>query len=661
LSDDTANGGAQPKALWAAFSGYELPRAIHDFMLDKHGGYYARMMPRYDVGHYFPSTLSNLEHAFGGELSDAFPRYFSGDHAFDGDRHNERTPEFYFAGDGFLNIAGGIYNPYQLYVEGSYIIPSDPRPALVSGCHEHDRRSENYDYLSRPYTVLPEVATVRDQKDVDHDGDTQEIYYKPVGATGEVSFEQANRSLPMMRGDSEDWFKSTNIATFKNFSYGYRVRNTGVGLYAMLGGNFPQDIPTDWKPCLVSVDEYDEGNALPAGCPAWIVTTEFEYGKKYFDHARAARFKLYDLRAYLRAQGQTGFYLISARVRKFQNVFWSTRVARGFWEVVPEKHLAAKIDPKDALTALESDIKHGNKEDWFSLFKSGSDKHFKYRLVTSREIVKLDQEYGAVFRDLFTSDEGRVQGILEVQDPDGNSYSKADVFIGFMDMDRMDDLPLIDVKAVEPDYLFTKAKSGDFVYYACARDGWLFVNNPEDGSYLFADSRRGRGFENAPILTTPYFVAGQFADDAPWGALCGYGGGSGWTPAPPDNGNPDQCSDPKLCARPDLVVNVLRVDQSAPVGGAFTVRALVEVQNVGNADAGPFTTRVVFDPGQSLSSDHASPAGLAAGAAEIFDVSVHPGASCFDPTCKACATVDSAQHVVESVEDNNEACKLADD
>jgi hypothetical protein len=153
-------------------------------MLDKHGGYYARMMPRYDVGHYFPSTLNNLEHAFGGELSDAFPRYFSGDHAFDGDRHNERTPEFYFAGDGFLNVAGGIYNPYQLYVEGSYIIPSDPRPALVSGCHEHDRRSENYDYLSRPYTVLPEVATVRDHKDVDHDGDTQEIYYKPVGATG---------------------------------------------------------------------------------------------------------------------------------------------------------------------------------------------------------------------------------------------------------------------------------------------------------------------------------------------------------------------------------------------------------------------------------------------------------------------------------------------
>jgi hypothetical protein len=91
------------------------------------------------------------------------------------------------------------------------------------------------------------------------------------------------------------------------------------------------------------------------------------------------------------------------------------------------------------------------------------------------------------------------------------------------------------------------------------------------------------------------------------------------------------------------------------------VRALVEVRNVGDADAGPFATRVVFDPGQSLNADHASPAGLAAGAAEIFDVSVHPGASCFDPACKACATVDSTQHVVESVEDNNEACKLADD
>jgi hypothetical protein len=281
--------------------------------------------------------------------------------------------------------------------------------------------------------------------------------------------------------------------------------------------------------------------------------------------------------------------------------------------------------------------------------------------VTSREIVKLDQEYGAVFRDLFTSDEGRVQGILEVQDPDGNTYSKADVFIGFMDTNRMDDLPLIDVKAVEPDYLFTKAKGGKFVYYACARDGWLFVNNPEDGSYLFADSRRGRGFENAPVLTTPYFVAGQFADDVPWGALCGYGGGSGWTPAPPDNGNPDQCSDPKLCARPDLVVSVLRVDQTAPVGAAFIARALIEVRNVGEGHAGPFSTRVAFDRSQSLIADHASPAGLAAGASEIFDVSLQSVSSCFDPSCTACATVDSAKHVIESVEDNNEACKTEPD
>ena len=64
--------------------------------------------------------------------------------------------------------------------------------------------------------------------------------------------------------------------------------------------------------------DYDETAAPPEDCDAWVVTNEFEFGKPYLDHAKAARFKIYDLRAYMEARHQPGFYLITARLRKLQ-------------------------------------------------------------------------------------------------------------------------------------------------------------------------------------------------------------------------------------------------------------------------------------------------------------------------------------------------------
>ncbi|MEL7368722.1 MAG: hypothetical protein AAFN74_07415, partial [Myxococcota bacterium] len=67
---DTGSGSAI--GLNAAFSGYVIPRAVHDFLIRKHGGYYARMMSQYDRDHYDFGAL-------GG--ADEFPLYFDGDTA----------------------------------------------------------------------------------------------------------------------------------------------------------------------------------------------------------------------------------------------------------------------------------------------------------------------------------------------------------------------------------------------------------------------------------------------------------------------------------------------------------------------------------------------------------------------------------------------------
>lgn len=304
----------------------------------------------------------------------------------------------------------------------------------------------------------------------------------------------------MMRGDSDDWFKSANVATYKNFSYGYRLRDTGPGTYAELGGEFPQDIPPIWLACDASQ------SPDPAICPAPIETREFEFGDPW-NGERAAIFKLFDLREFMAAQGQTGFFLVTARVRKFRVELWSTRIARGFWEVVP----ADKFEDVDELVEA---VQAGNDPGAFSLFYGVINQDFRYRLVTSGEVVHLDQEFGALYSDplLQTFDEGRVQGIIGVEDSNGANDSLANLFQRFMDDGVMNELPLIDVKAVDHDFDFQTHDDDSYVYYACAKDGWLFVNNVSDGSYLFVDTRRGSGFEDHPTLPSPYWQSGHFAD-----------------------------------------------------------------------------------------------------------------------------------------------------
>lgn len=571
--EDDLSGRGLTHALYAAFSKYRIPRAMHNFMLKQHR-YYARMMPKYQRDHY-PVSLKNYSEI-------RRPGYFDGDVPFDNGQDVERTPEFYFSADGFLNVSGGIYNTFydgllnEVSSSGensSYLIPRDPFPIGYSACNSKDDththyssddeldtaytdkdkskqniRIEPYDYFSRPYIVLPQVPVATAANPLDPDENNEPfVYYKPFG-TWEVpnsnfQREQLSNTLPLMWGATKYPYRSTNVATYKNFSYGYGY-TSGAG--DQVGGakkkdlDFPQHLPPEWN---FDVDS-DKRRDLSIGI---------------------ARFRIYDFRELLEAKGQKGFYLITARVRKKAGTVWSRKVSRGFWEVVPGNAFASLDKLAERVQSLHS------KNDFSSRY-TGGNKHYSYRLAMTGELVRLSQFYGAHYVDYRVTNEGRVQGIIGIgsSQPAAPAYGKGDVFIEFMNNTTMNRLPLIDVKAVGRDYQYQRLENDAFVFYACAQNGWIAVNNPEDGSYFFADSRRGQ-FEEEPVQPTPYYEGGRFEDGTPWPVACGPGSGGSWTPSPPDNGVPEDCSTPEICDRPDDDPDRPSDDDDDPPGGGCRI------------------------------------------------------------------------------------------
>jgi serine protease len=97
---------------------------------------------------------------------------------------------------------------------------------------------------------------------------------------------------------------------------------------------------------------------------------------------------------------------------------------------------------------------------------------------------------------------------------------------------------------------------------------------------------------------------------------------------------------------------------SCPGGvGTCVTKADVTIENVGTDAAGPFTTRTVLDPAQSVIVDQPS-GGLPPGPMS-FPVTTPPGGNCFDPDCQVCATVDALDTVAETDETNNKLCTLS--
>jgi hypothetical protein len=109
----------------------------------------------------------------------------------------------------------------------------------------------------------------------------------------------------------------------------------------------------------------------------------------------------------------------------------------------------------------------------------------------------------------------------------------------------------------------------------------------------------------------------------------------------------------------DVDLRVRSIDDlsvSCPGGaGTCVTKANVTIENVGTDAAGPFTTRTVSDPAQSVIVDEPS-GGLAPGTTDTFPMTTPPGGNCFDPDCEICATVDHLDTVEETDETNNRLC-----
>jgi len=77
------------------------------------------------------------------------------------------------------------------------------------------------------------------------------------------------------------------------------------------------------------------------------------------------------------------------------------------------------------------------------------------------------------------------------------------------------------------------------------------------------------------------------------------------------------------------------------------------IVNIGNAAAGPFTVKAIFDPSQSVIVNKLISGGLAAGAEQSITITTPGDGSCFDPDCTISVTADSNNDVEECNEANN--------
>ena len=95
-------------------------------MFVKHAGYWARLSGGFQRDHYDPP----LWFSYSDNRS---PGYFDDESLapFDARTHHERDPELWFAGRGYLNVAGGLYNAY--YDEAESETYDYPQAPLASG------------------------------------------------------------------------------------------------------------------------------------------------------------------------------------------------------------------------------------------------------------------------------------------------------------------------------------------------------------------------------------------------------------------------------------------------------------------------------------------------------------------------------------------------
>lgn len=106
-------GQAGGFALWAGLKDYRVPAAIHDFMLHKYDGWWARLQSRYTLNHYPMHTDGPEFFGFTAEdPDDSPPKYFNANGSIFMDARFRSVTQLYFVTDDYLNSSGGYFRKY---------------------------------------------------------------------------------------------------------------------------------------------------------------------------------------------------------------------------------------------------------------------------------------------------------------------------------------------------------------------------------------------------------------------------------------------------------------------------------------------------------------------------------------------------------------------
>lgn len=416
-------------ALWAVLSGYRVDPAVHDFMLNKHGGYFTRTNTRYSRSSY-PLERSHFSVVVGpaGEPDDpafARPRYFQevadgsvppADHDLPGRGPFRPVSQNYFAAPTYLNSAGGRHvNHYDITasdvipeVPGPFPDPLGPLREWLDSLLEDSKGLQSYTVYSRPNALVPRGnLQVRQGEDTD----------------------ALERLLPTMRG-RDDFHVSQNLATYKSFSLGYTFHPDDEGRHR----DWPQRYPRSW-------------DAHRAG--------RFDIGR--------GRFVLFDFTA-VPDHPLAGHYWVMGQVSKDTNRDQFRDYGRGFWEVVPGHRFATVTD-------LAAHIQATNPGGHYS---DDDEDHYRYRLASSGELIEFHNRFGSSATE---------KSILAITDADGEPVPLDRYTFDVENADSLRGTPLLDVWQVDRDYRFT-----GFKYAHADGRGRATVYNPFLGRALVLDS-----------------------------------------------------------------------------------------------------------------------------------------------------------------------------
>lgn len=467
------NGGF---ALWAVLSGYTVPAAIHDFMLNKHGGYFSRIQTRYARESFpLPHIAPGLMPDFAVEPDPARARYFQdvaageatpADYDVPGRGDFKPVSQSYFAAPTYLNSAGGrTIDFYQkkpsdlLPVVGPSLDPAVQllwlrlRDLLDEKAAEN-KQLHDIDVYSRPTAIIPR-------------GNVRTVHGEDITAL--------ERLLPTMRG--RDAFQgSQNLATYKSLSIGYTYDPDDD---ESRHNRFPQRYPASW-------DDYRVNRGFGIGRAAIVV----------FDFTAEEAHPL------------GGHYWVMGRVGKNDGDAPYRRYGRGWWEVVPGHRFATGAD-------LAAHIQKVNPDDHFD---NDVDNHYKYRMASSGELVEFHNGYGSSQSD---------QAFLRITGADGENVPLDRYVFDLRDPDSLRRTPLLDVWQTDRDYGFTGQK-----YAQADGHGRVTVHNPFLAQTLTLDSSDyrapSRAVTTGTVATIPLPAAPGPAGEVPNVGAMVLGGGLLW-------------------------------------------------------------------------------------------------------------------------------------